>query len=301
MNPDLAIILCTYNPNMDYFNQQLMSIREQSYKNFILYIFDDKSTMENLKKIKQSLSEYKIPHALEVNENNLGCCMNFIYALHKIPQHKFYSFADQDDVWYKDKLKTGIEYLNQYDLYCSATRLINSSNKVIGFNYLNATPSFKHSLVQSIAGGNTFIFTKRIRDIIIHKKLNLPYFAHDWFIYQLASGAGLQIFYDSNYSIDYRIHDSNLTGTSSSFIHKVKRLVMLLKGDFQRWTSDNIITLKGYESYLTKENLEILNILSVKRDSRLSDRLKLYHCHNFRRSSFLQNIAFYLALILKKI
>ena len=296
----VAVILCSFNPNLSYFDKQIESISNQKHKNLHVYIFDDGTSKEKLLKMKSILSDYDLSFTITVRKNNYGCCMNFLHALREVSDSDYYCFSDQDDIWLSDKLSKGLKSLENYDLYCSSTILINDKDKKIGINNIDTSPSFKHSLVQSIAGGNTYIFNKKIRDLINDIR-DLPYFSHDWFIYQLAAGSDSKIFYDSTPSILYRLHKNNLTGTSNTFFSKLKRLRMLMKGDFLNWTNRNIECLIGHKEVLKKNNLNIIYDFNKKRSGNLLERVSIYHDDNFRRSSIMQNITFYIALILKKI
>jgi glycosyltransferase involved in cell wall biosynthesis len=296
----VAIILCSYNPNLDYFSKQIESIANQNHTNFHLYIFDDGSSQQIYSKMKSIVCDFKLSFTFNKRDNKEGCCMNFLKSLQEINGYDYYCFADQDDIWFKDKLSRGLKYLINCDLYCSSTVLINKNDREIGINNINVKPSFKHSLVQSIAGGNTYIFNGEIKAIISNIR-DLPYFSHDWFIYQLAAGAGYKIFYDKSPSVYYRLHGKNLTGTSNTILSKLQRLRMLMRGDFLNWTNRNIECLNGHKEILTKNNKNILDFFSKKRSHNLLSRLSLFHSYKFRRSTLAQNITFYIALILKKI
>ena len=37
----IAIVLATYNPNLEYFQKQIQSIKNQTYQNYICHIVDD--------------------------------------------------------------------------------------------------------------------------------------------------------------------------------------------------------------------------------------------------------------------
>tara|TARA_B100001093_G_scaffold390878_1_gene377262 strand:+ start:2255 stop:3166 length:912 start_codon:yes stop_codon:yes gene_type:complete len=296
----VAVILCSYNPNLSYFDKQVESISNQKHKNIYLYLYDDGSSKEKLLEMKSIISSYSLPFTITVRENNFGCCMNFLCALKEVTNYDYYCFSDQDDIWLSDKLSKGLKYLENYDLYCSSTMLINNKDEKIGINNINTKPSFKHSLIQSIAGGNTYVFNNKIRNLITDIR-NLPYFSHDWFIYQLAAGNDSKIFYDLRPSVLYRLHSDNLTGTSNTFFSKLKRFKMLMRGDFLNWTDRNIKCLTGHKEVLKKNNLDIINAFNKKRSGNIFERLSIFHKDKFRRSSFMQNITFYIALILKKI
>lgn len=296
----VAIILCSYEPNLNYFFKQIQSIANQSHTNFNLYIFDDGSSERKYSKMQSIVSKFKLSCTFSKRKNNEGYCMNFLKSLQEIDGYEYYCFSDQDDIWFMDKLSRGLKYLMNYDLYCSSTILINENDREIGRNIIYTRPNFKHSLIQSIAGGNTYIFNNQIKMILSNIK-DLPYFSHDWFIYQLAAGGDYKIFYDKSPTVYYRIHGNNLTGTSNTVLSKLMRLRMLLRGEFLNWIDRNIKCLDGHEEVLTKNNKDILDLFSKNRSHNLLSRISLFHNYKFRRSTLAQNIALYVALILKKI
>lgn len=298
----VAIILCTYNPSLNFLRAQLKSIKNQSFTDFHLYVNDDCSTPSSFKVIEDCLrSIIKNNYTLSKNQENLGFAQNFIQTLNKIPNFDYYCFSDQDDDWHKNKISRAIKKLNNYDLYCSSTLITDKSSHIRGLNKLNVKPSFKHSLVQSIAGGNTYIFNHDVRLLmkIINPKFTIP--SHDWLIYQIATSCGKSVYYDRKPFINYRLHDKNTIGTSFSLLAKLARFRALLSGQFRLWNNNNLIALKAFESQMTKSNKIIFNIFSLKRNGMIFDRLSLLFFHGIKRSNLYQNIALFLALLLKKI
>ena len=53
----IAIVLATYNPNLEYFQKQIQSIKNQSYQNWICYIIDDCSQIEYQIAIQRIIAE----------------------------------------------------------------------------------------------------------------------------------------------------------------------------------------------------------------------------------------------------
>jgi hypothetical protein len=58
----------------------------------------------------------------------------------------YYSFSDQDDIWYKDKLERAIKWLKSIPsdipaLYCSRTQLVDDTGEDLGLSPLY-TPTF---------------------------------------------------------------------------------------------------------------------------------------------------------------
>ena len=78
-------------------------------------------------------------------------------------------------------------------VYCSRTRLTDSTGKVTGFSpdYRKA-PGFGNSLLQNIASGNTMVFNHRARELLM-KAQGAPIVAHDWSLYQIVAACGGQV------------------------------------------------------------------------------------------------------------
>ena len=53
----IAIVLATYNPNLEYFKKQIESIKNQSYQNWICHIVDDCSQIEYQIAIQKIIAE----------------------------------------------------------------------------------------------------------------------------------------------------------------------------------------------------------------------------------------------------
>lgn len=117
------IILSAYNGEK-YIGEQISSIIDQTYKNWVLYIFDDGSSdlTENI------VSEYARNYPEKIffikNDRNYGSTLSFLYGLkyvYNISSDKlnnteqFYMFCDQDDVWLKDKIAVSLKVLNKME------------------------------------------------------------------------------------------------------------------------------------------------------------------------------------------
>jgi len=298
----VAIILCTHNPNLDYLSKQLISLETQTFKNYELFVSDDASNydlFESIRTLVPSIITNK--HAIMRNHSKLGFSQNFIQTVNKIENFKYYSFCDQDDVWMNDKLQNSIEKIENYNLYCSSTKLIDANDKLIGLNLLNVEISFKNSLIQSMAGGNTYLFDNKVKRLLlkIPKSFAIP--SHDWLIYQLTVAHNLKIFYDKHPSVNYRLHGKNTIGTSFSFLAKLNRFKSLFSGVFRDWTNQNIRILSLYKLSMSVTNQNTLNTFKKNRDGNVIKRVRIFTTYAFRRSSFLQNMALLLGLLFRKI
>lgn len=115
--PEVVIVLATYNPQFKFFTEQIQSILEQEYKNWKCLVIDDKSLGENVEKIS-SVLKHDSRFIFEKGEENVGACSNFsrglVLARQKFPTAKYIALADQDDVWFSNKISTLVQYLESH-------------------------------------------------------------------------------------------------------------------------------------------------------------------------------------------
>src|SRR5262249_28608171 len=157
----------------------------------------------------------------------------------------YYAFCDQDDVWESDKLERALCILNRMSqdrpvLYCGRTRVIDDAGRIIGTSpaFLRP-PSFANALVQNIGGGNTMVMNHAARELLLAAGPEIDTVAHDWWIYQIVSGAGGAVNYDLEPRVRYRQHRSNLIGANNTFRARCERIRLLFNGRFKQWTDRN--------------------------------------------------------------
>lgn len=267
----IAILMCTYN-GAAWLEEQLRSFQAQSFPHWTLYVSDDASTDATLDILENYRQRWGSDRLVIFRGPCKGFAENFISLIQRTEvQGDYFSFSDQDDVWFFDKLERGIASLESADpqvpaLYCSRTRLVDANGSVIGESPLfpKAT-SFKNALVQSIAGANTMLINRAARDLLLQLPDQAPLVAHDWLTYLLVSGSGGQVIYDPQPSLDYRQHGGNLIGANATFRDRVARLRGMLSGRFVKWNDANTAILRDMERLLTPENREVLRLFDQGR------------------------------------
>lgn len=302
---NLAIILCTYNGE-EFLKDQLQSFNKQSRTNWHLFVYDDGSTDNTKNLVHGNIIPSKVTFA--TNSTNLGFAKNFLNALHNTPSSfDFYALSDQDDIWLEHKLERAVSYLKTVDstipaVYCSRTTLIDSSGNIIGQSkWFKKKPSFSNSLVQSIAGGNTMVLNQAAHNLIKKTDRNLDTVSHDWFIYQLISGAGGVLHYDPHSDILYRQHNYNIIGSNNTILGRLFRLKMLLNNSFKNWIDINIKSIHDNANLLTEENRRILNLFEKSRKSSLLPRLiGFWQCRIYRQT-LIGNLGLFVGAVLNKI
>lgn len=305
--PLVAILLCTYNGER-FLAEQLDSLEAQTHQNWVLVVSDDGSkdaTVDILLKYQAKWPQGKMTIR---NGPQNGFCQNFLsLACDPRIQAGYFAFCDQDDVWLPEKLMVALQTIaanqNIYVpfIYCGRTSYVTDELKPCGISPLFVfPPSFRNALVQSIAGGNTMVFNLAAK-LLIEKAgpLNVP--SHDWWVYQLISGAGGNVIYDPVPYIMYRQHNSALVGGNSSFSAKIERAIMLWQGRFQGWNTQNIAALKEVSHLLVKNHQEILKLFETLRDAHLKDRFRLLEICGLYRQTRRGTFSLFLAALLKKI
>lgn len=306
-SPHIALLLTTFNGEK-FIEQQLDSIINQTHKNWKLYVSDDGSSDNTLRILQCYQEQLGLERINIFNGPQKGFAQNFL-SLIRNPhvRGEYFSFSDQDDIWFKEKLERALAALSNTPqdlpaLYCSRTRLINETGHVIGFSPLfNRMPSFRNALVQSLAGANTMLLNNGARELLKKTELGMQIVSHDWLTYLLVSGCDGQVIYDPEPTLDYRQHCANLIGSNSSFGDRALRIRMLISGAFREWNHQNIRALDCCRHRLSAKNQLALENFALARDASLLRRLYLLSKAGVYRQSRVDDIGLFLAASIRRI
>lgn len=307
----IACILAFYNGSQ-YFQEQIDSIKKQNLRGIDLTVFisDDNSPYLNFHNC--NFNFYNQNNCLfmyrKLNKN-IGYSSNFMYSLKSIKkEYDFYCFSDQDDIWYKNKVLDSLKFMRKYSqkkllLYCARTDYYNENcTKKFGSSPIfKRKPSFKNSLVQNIASGNTLIFNNSAKNVIVESVNKSIVSHHDWWCYQIISGAGGEILYDKNSCLKYRQHELNLIGSNNKFFDFIKRFVLSLKGENKKINNINFKAMSQNINLLTKENKQIFSQFLKYRNASIFKRVLIVFKLRLYRQTLLSNISLILLIILKKL
>ncbi len=137
----VGILMCTFN-GAQYLNEQLISIANQSYKNWHLYVSDDGSIDHTLEILRVFQSRHGENRVVIFDGPKQGSTKNFLSLAYRVHQQcDYFAFCDQDDIWHEDKLSRAIKFLgspkqNYPSLYCSSTRYISQSGDYLQGSYV---------------------------------------------------------------------------------------------------------------------------------------------------------------------
>ncbi len=305
--PSIAILLCTYN-GARFLRAQLESFARQSYPNWRIFASDDGSTDETLGILKRNQEHLGAATIKVRNGPRRGFVANFLsLACDTSVAADYFAYSDQDDIWEVEKFSRALEWLERRPqhtpaMYCSRARLIDEHDRAYGLSPLfRRTPSFRNALVQSIAGGNTMVFNKAARQLLVDCGSNVDVPLHDWWTYLLVTAADGQVYYDPVPSVRYRAHSRNVIGTNVGWANRIGRLQMLMAGDFAHWSAVNIAALERFRSYMTPENRDVFDLFCNSRKHGFFRRQLGFLQAGLYRQTLLGNLGLTLAVLAKKI
>ncbi len=305
--PSVAILLCTYH-GQHYLSDQLDSLANQTYQNWVVRASDDGSR-DDTRAILDRYSRQWGRDRLSVDKGPAqGFALNFLsLTCNSDIGADYYAYSDQDDIWEADKLQRAIDCLRQVPsgvpaLYCSRTRLVDADNCEIGLSPLfSKPPSFANALMQNIGGGNTMVFNDAARRLLCEAGPQVDVVLHDWWVYLLISGCGGSIFYDAYPSLRYRQHGGNVVGMNAGWRARFDRVRMLWSGWFRDLSDRNIEALLRVRGRLTPENRAVFDLFSSARNRWLLPRLIGLKRSGIYRQTVLGNVGLVVAAIFKKI
>jgi glycosyltransferase involved in cell wall biosynthesis len=302
----VAILLCTKN-GAAFIDHQLKSIADQTHDNWILIVSDDASSDQTVAKIKHFAQTQ--PQRITVRKGpGKGVCANFLsLANDSTIDADYFAFSDQDDIWHQDKLQRALAWFTTVPtdapgLYCGRTELITVDELPLGFSPLFIRPpTFQNALVQSLAGGNTMVFNRAAKKIL-EEAATIDVVLHDWWVYQLVSGAGGMIHYDPRSMVKYRQHSDNLIGSNLGWRARSNRIRMMLKGRFHNWNATNIAALRQLPAHLLHpKNREVLAVFAKARCASLPKRLYYLRQSGVYHQTLVGNLGLLLATILNRV
>lgn len=234
-NHKIAILLATYNGEK-YLSDLIESIREQSYTNWILFISDDGSIDETIQIIncfQEKDSRIKVLSC----EIHSGAKRNFINMLERV-EASYYMFADQDDIWLKDKIEKSINKIVATErnfpgiatLVHSDLKVVDSKLNIISnsfWKYSKIRPdilsTFNYLGVCNSVTGCTMIINNQAKKCSLPMPDSSP--MHDWWIAINVSKKGM-LEYINEPLVLYRQHEINVVGArSTSMKYFLKKII----------------------------------------------------------------------------
>lgn len=282
--PLVTVVMATRN-GARYLGEQLGSLERQSHGRWRLMVSDDGSDDGTWAMLEAFQARIGAGRVTLGQGPRRGVAANFLSLIAAVgPESDAVALADQDDVWLPEKLARGLAALAGLEgpmLYCARTRIVGPALQERGLSAAWTRPfGFSNALVQNVAAGNTILLNRAAIDLAQEAIRRMPaavteqVVLHDWWLYQVVSGAGGVIVHDAEPVLLYRQHGQNLIGGNQGPLAKARRLAMVLAGTFRDWNGRNIAALSAAGDLLSPQARAELARFAALRQAGLAGRLR---------------------------
>ncbi len=199
--PLIAVCMATYEPPLELFRRQIDSIREQTYRNWVCVISDDRSSPETLGKMHELIGGDSRFHVFP-SQQRRGVYRNFERALALVPREaSCVALCDQDDRWYPRKLDTlQARLATGAKLAYSDMRIIRENQAVVSDTYWsyrrNNHTNYGSLLVANTVTGAASLLSREVLDYALPFPPKLGNNYHDHWIALVAMSLGRVAYVD---------------------------------------------------------------------------------------------------------
>ena len=298
----VTVIMSSYNGS-SFIERQIKSIYNQKDVSINCFIRDDGSSDNTLQILTELQKEYA--NLSFIVGDNVGWEKSFLIALSLAPQADYYAFADQDDIWFDNKIINGLNQLAQYPdnevvmFHCNKIS-VNGDLTPLSHQIkrLSRPINRQNAVVQEYAQGCSIIFNNAAKNLLT-RRLPIEKIAHDFWVGFVCFMFG-HVIYDCNpyfYHINY---GNNASGEGHLLKSWQKRWRMF-------WGTKNVYYLPSldllsdaYVDLLTDEDKIFLQqTLDYKINIR--SKLNLLFSLKFRRASLLGTLSLKCAIVFNRL
>ena len=235
----VEILLATYN-GAQYLREQLESIVNQDYENWVVRACDDASTDDTYNILKEYQEKYPDKFIITKNERGFGSAKKNFMNLIKNSTCEYVMCCDQDDVWLPSKISLTLQAMRENE-QGEMPVLVHTDLKVVDANLNVLSESFfEHSnfrkkfelneiLIQNFVTGCTMMMNRPMATLMSRVEDCDRILMHDWVASILATSVGTVAFVDAPTML-YRQHAVNSVGAKkygfALFLSKLKEAKM---------------------------------------------------------------------------
>lgn len=235
------VLISTYNGEK-YIEQQIESIKQQSYKNIEIYVRDDGSKDRTIEILEHYDKKNEIKLLIG---KNVGYGRSFLELLKIAEEGDYWAFCDQDDLWLPDKVKWAVEWLEQQDpelplLFNNAYECVSENLKDILSIHLPPKYNFdfRRALTDCLYQGFAVTFNRQLRKLMLKGDItNIS--SHDWWANILVAKYG-RSYFDDKIAVKHRRLNTSMSSMS------MKNRINWLKKTFVSGNSDIKSCAKAY-------------------------------------------------------
>ncbi|WP_286978719.1 glycosyltransferase [Pseudomonas sp.] len=286
--PKIAVLLAAYN-GVQWLSEQLDSILVQSKVDLTVYISIDPSTDGTEDLIAAYAEQHDSVKVLPTAGAFGGAARNFFRLIRDVntDNYDYIAFADQDDIWFEDKLHNASILMRRelVDAYSSdviaywqngRAELIVKSQSQVRWDFL----------FEAAGPGCTYVlskdFAKKFKQVIVDNWQSAQQIRlHDWFCYAFARSNGYKWFIDKKPSMYYRQHNKNQVGVNKGVKALMERYKFINDGGWFEQIK-LIVTLTGSEC-----DPFVRTWIKLDRHELIKLSFKAKHCRRRKRDKVL--------------
>lgn len=235
---ELCVLLAAFN-GAEYIEIQMDSILQQENVNVHLFVRDDGSkdgTVDILEMYANTHMNVKIIRDTLTGGSAGRNFYQLLLAVNDYSKFDYVAFADQDDLWHKNKIKISIDAIEMeagdacsanYNAFWSAdhVRYVDKSQAVKEYDYIFESASIGCTYVFKSFLANSF------RKLLIDKPgIYDEVFHHDWLFYAFVRSQRLKWVFVKRPLVEYRQHAGNETGVNIGLRALLFRLQKIRSG-----------------------------------------------------------------------
>lgn len=290
--PIVGVLMSTYNGEK-YIREQLDSIFEQEDVDVKLYVRDDGSTDRTKDILREYVETYDLVDLSDGERVGPGeSFMRLLFKANAGKELQYFAFADQDDIWLKNKLSVAIKAIGQCE---DRDAILYSSNQFLYINGINkgkrhaerqSVDLINHMTKNTIAGC-TFVLNRDMAALITDAEKPdyrvIKYRLHDAWIMLIAIACG-HVIYDEDAYMLYRIHEDNVVGIKDEPLEKKLSKLARFVGkrddaNIRMITAQEMIRLYPY---MNENDKNIVKLFANYQNS-LRDKFKLAFNKDIRK------------------
>ena len=247
----VTILMATLN-GAAFLPAQLESLSAQTHRDWRLWVSDDGSTDGTLG-VLHDFARARPDRDVRILQGPMrGSAANFLSALcHPDLPPGPVALCDQDDIWLRGKLARALRRMAAAPpevpvLYaaeswrCDATLAARRASRAP-----RIAPDFGNALVQNLCAGHTTVLNGPALALVRRAGPLSAIAFHDWWFYQLVTGAGGLCLLDPRPVALYRQHGGNTFGAAGGIAAWHRRVWLLLGGRFRGWVTAHARALAG--------------------------------------------------------
>ncbi|ENC2562144.1 glycosyltransferase [Escherichia albertii] len=259
----VLVLLAVYN-GREWIDQQLNSILVQKNVQIDILASVDLSADGSYEYIRKN---YPDVHLLPYGEKYGSAGKNFYRLIldAQFNKYDYISFADQDDIWFADKLSHAIQVINEkrVDAYSGNVTAFWEDGRQVLID--KSQPQVELDYFFEAAGpGCTYVFTTKLaqsfQSFLKNNIESQDVALHDWLLYAYARSNHYQWYIDGQSKMLYRQHANNQVGANESLKAICKRYHLVKKGWYKKEVV-KLIDLFGANNQLLIKNIGVKRIL----------------------------------------